>query len=290
MSTLLNSLKTLACGVAVWVAAGLGQDVRAAQSLDGCTGFVDSLPATISAPGIWCLRGNLSTGITTGAAIAIAANDVVLDCNDMKIGGMAAGPASMAVGILANERTSNVTVRHCSLRGFHTGINLSGQRHLVEDNRLDHNLVAGIATTGADHRVRQNVVLDTGGHAREAVAYGITAEADISGNRVDNVFVSAPAPVEVVGIKLRAYALEARGNTVRGVVAAANASGIAAVAFVPSFPATVVDNTVTGTGGSAGGIGIRASGVVMACSRNVVSGYATSYSGCAQSFGNVALP
>lgn len=282
-------IKTLAGVVALLVAAGLGQAVRAAESLDGCTGFVDSLPATISAPGIWCLRTNLSTAITTGAAITVAANDVVVDCNEMKIGGMAAGPASMAVGILG-ERSSNVTVRHCSLRGFHTGINLTGPRHLVEDNRLDQNLVAGISTTGSDHRVRRNVVLDTGGHVREAVAYGITAEADISDNLVANVFVSGPSPVEVIGIKLKAYALEARGNTVRGVVGARNTSGIAAVAFVPTWPATVVDNTVAGNAGSAGGIGIRASGVVMACSRNVVSGYATAYSGCAQSFGNVAVP
>ncbi|QSX79706.1 right-handed parallel beta-helix repeat-containing protein [Agrilutibacter solisilvae] len=275
--------------IALFACATLPLAAAAAESLDSCTGFVDALPATISAPGIWCLRSNLSTAITSGAAVTVAANDVVIDCNDLKIGGMAAGPASMAVGIFANERTSNITVRHCSLRGFHTGINLSGQRHLVEDNRLDQNLVAGIATTGADHRVRRNDVFDTGGHAREAVAYGITAEADISGNRVDNVFVAGPSPVEVVGIKLRAYALEARGNSVLGVMGDANASGIAAVAFVPSWPATVVDNTVAGTGGSAG-IGIRASGVEMACSRNVVSGYATSYSGCTQSFGNVAVP
>ena len=32
---------------------------QAAESYDNCTGFIDSLPATISTHGVWCLRKNL---------------------------------------------------------------------------------------------------------------------------------------------------------------------------------------------------------------------------------------
>lgn len=291
MKTSISRIQALACGVVLFACAIVPLATRAAESLDACTGFVESLPATISAPGIWCLRGNLSTGITTGAAITVAADGVVLDCNDLKIGGMAAGAASMAVGILAADR-AGITVRNCSLRGFHTAIRLTGQGHLVEHNRLDQNLVAGISMDGLDHRVRRNDVNDTGGHAREVVAYGITAEADVADNRVAGVFVSAASPVEIAGIKLkltRFSDLEARGNTVRDVLAGGTMSGIAVVGMGPST-STLVGNTVSGGPQSTGGIGIRSSGVELACSRNVVSGYATSYSGCTQSFGNVAVP
>src|SRR5687768_7170485 len=72
---------------------------RAAASYDNCTGFVTTLPATIATQGVWCLKQDLSTAITSGNAIAITANNVTLDCNGFKLGGLSAGPASTATGI-----------------------------------------------------------------------------------------------------------------------------------------------------------------------------------------------
>src|SRR5690606_30008425 len=60
----------------------------AADSFDSCTGYIDSLPATISSQGVWCLRGHLSTGISSGDAISINTNNVTIDCNDFKLGGL----------------------------------------------------------------------------------------------------------------------------------------------------------------------------------------------------------
>src|SRR5690606_14034939 len=77
---------------------------RAAQSYDTCTGFIDSLPATINSQGTWCLRGNVSTAITSGNAIEVAANNVTIDCNGFKIGGLGGGVATRTWGIVANER------------------------------------------------------------------------------------------------------------------------------------------------------------------------------------------
>src|SRR5690606_3370431 len=97
-----------------------------------------------STQGTWCLRKNLATNITSGAAIAIATNNVTIDCNDFKIGGLAAGDGSSARGIQGHGR-QNATVRHCNVRGFYYGIYISGGAgHLVEDNRLDNNLYFGI--------------------------------------------------------------------------------------------------------------------------------------------------
>src|SRR5690606_34496442 len=118
----------------------------------------DSLPAVITAQGTWCLRKDLSTSMTSGNAIEIATNNVTLDCNDFKIGGLAAGPATRAVGIHVSER-ANATVRHCNVRGFSTGALMSGSGHLVEDNTFDSNTTNGIHAFGRDSVIRNNQIL-----------------------------------------------------------------------------------------------------------------------------------
>ena len=116
--------------------------VFAAESYDNCTGFIDTLPATISTQGTWCLRKDLGTAVTSGAAIAIATNNVTIDCNDFKLGGLAAGAGTLAYGIRAANRY-NTTVRNCNIRGFFFGLQFWGGGHTVEDNRFDVDLDAG---------------------------------------------------------------------------------------------------------------------------------------------------
>src|SRR5690606_30319107 len=175
----------LFAGMAVAVAPG---SANAAQSYDNCTGFIDSLPATISTQGVWCLDKNLGTAITSGNAITIATNNVTIDCNDFKLGGLAAGDGSLATGIYAENR-QNAAVRHCSVRGFQTGIRLDGGAgHLVEDNRLDNNLYTGIRVSGDNNRVRRNAVYDTGGGNGFITSFGIDAEASVVDNTVGGVF------------------------------------------------------------------------------------------------------
>ena len=128
---------------------------------------VTSLPAVISAGGVYCLTQDLATAIETGAAITINANNVTLDCNERKLGGLAAGDDTSAIGIIASSRT-NVTIRNCNVRGFLYGIALFGSPttsggHLVEDNRLDGNTFTGILASGDGSVVRRNRIFDTGG-------------------------------------------------------------------------------------------------------------------------------
>lgn len=161
---------------------------HAAESHDSCTGFIDSIPATIGTQGTWCLRSNVGTAMTSGAAITIAANNVTVDCNGFKIGGLAAGSNTTAFGIYAFDRL-NATVRHCTIRGFRYGVALfgaSGGGHVVEDNRLDHNTYIGVDVTGDGSVVRRNQVLDTGGTAH---AYGIRTlyEVDVLDNTISGV-------------------------------------------------------------------------------------------------------
>src|SRR5690606_25516601 len=64
---------------------------QAEETFDTCTSFIPSLPTVITSQGTWCLDKNLGTAITGGNAITVATNNVTIDCNGFKIGGLAAG-------------------------------------------------------------------------------------------------------------------------------------------------------------------------------------------------------
>src|SRR4029079_11229258 len=116
-------------------------DALAAQSYDNCTGYITVLPAIISTQGTWCLKQDLATANATGAAITINTNNVTIDCNNFKLGGLAAGLGTTAIGIHAAARI-NATARHCNIRGFLGCIyfsGITGGGHAIEDNRFDGN-------------------------------------------------------------------------------------------------------------------------------------------------------
>lgn len=133
-----------------------------------CNTYITSLPHTIAAQGHYCFSRNLSTAITAGAAITINTDFVVLDLNNFKLGGGAAGPATETVGILGVNR-NNITVRNGNIRGFLVGIRLTApdpalsQNNLVENNVLDGNTNKGIDVRGKSNVVRNNIVTNTGG-------------------------------------------------------------------------------------------------------------------------------
>ena len=126
------------------------------------------------------LAGNLSTPQTTGSAIEIQANNVVLDLNGYRLNGRGAGPGTNARGINALNR-QNITIRNGSVRGFVYGIVLEmgggvSQGHMVEDVRAEQNTLGGINVQGAANIVRNNHVVDTGGSTvlgSDAAAFGI---------------------------------------------------------------------------------------------------------------------
>jgi hypothetical protein len=57
---------------------------------------ITTLPATISSAGVYCLKQDLATSIESGAALNIASNNVILDCNGYRLGGLAAGDHTLA--------------------------------------------------------------------------------------------------------------------------------------------------------------------------------------------------
>lgn len=258
---------------------------RAAESYDSCTGFIDSLPATISGQGVWCLRKDLSTSITSGYAITIANNNVTIDCNDFKLGGLGAGDSSLVYGIYANDRL-NATVRQCNIRGFYTGMLLVGGGHLIENNRVEQSLYIGINVYGDNNVVRRNRVYDTGGSYD--TAYGISASADVIDNIVDGVFgLSTPAYPSTYpyGIAASSGGQDVRGNRVRGLAVAG--SGTAYGIYVLGVAGTVDGNRVSATAVTPG-TGIVAGSAGIFCRNNTVARFNVAMSGCQDAGGNAS--
>jgi copper-binding protein NosD len=133
--------------------------------------------------GVYCLFTDVSTDVTftSGNAISIETNNVILNLNGHKVGGLAAGPTTQATGIYANQRI-NVTVKNGTVRGFRNGIllddttNTTAHGYLVEGIRAEQNTVRAIQVFGQGNAVRRNYVFGTGiGTSPGTSAIGITA-------------------------------------------------------------------------------------------------------------------
>ena len=183
---------------------------HAAQSYDNCTGFITSLPAVISTQGTWCFKQDLATALTTGNAITITTNNVTIDCNDFKLGGLAAGVGTQAFGIYT-DTSQNVTVRHCNIRGFYRGIYLlyNGGGNVIEDNRFDGNTWMAADTHGDGSVIRRNRIFDTGGSTVVSGFGPLPIIAYDSVDVIDNTIASAFA---ATGSGLGAYGMYLSGN------------------------------------------------------------------------------
>ena len=254
----------------------------AAESFDSCDGrFIDSLPAHISTPGVWCLRHDVSTAIGAGAAINIAANNVTLDCNGFRIGGLAAGTGSLASGIYASGR-QNTTVRNCGIRGFYYGVLVEGGAgHLVEDNRMDNNLLNAIRVNADNSRVRRNAAFDTGGATGRTDASAIVGTADITDNTVSGVFAEV-APSYPAGITATAAGQQVSRNVIRGLTPGA---GGAAYGIIANSAGITIDGNRVSASGPVNGMGIVGVGNVF-CINNTVAYFSAPIVSCRASTTN----
>jgi len=142
-----------------------------------CNATITSLPYTITTQGHYCFDRNLSTAQTAGAAITINADFVTLDLNGFKLGGGAAGPATLTTGVAATDR-KNLVIRNGNIRGFRSGIFVGGAASkavIIEDMRLDENMTNGIVVFGNNHVLRDNSVSDSGGNTTGSLVTGIAA-------------------------------------------------------------------------------------------------------------------
>ena len=168
-------------GAAVALGLGFGAAPAGAETTI-CT-VISVLPYTISAQGSYCLDRNLSTAQTSGHAISVNVDFVVLDLNGFKIGGGSAGLGTTANGVSATNH-KNITIKNGNIRGFLRAVYLhdtsgtftTSQGHLVEDVRADQNTYAAIVVEGRGNVVRNNQVVDTTGtttNGANSAVYGL---------------------------------------------------------------------------------------------------------------------
>ena len=268
------------------------QPADAAQSYDNCTGFITSIPAVISTQGTWCLKQDLSTAINNGQAITIATNNVTLDCNDFKLGGLAAGAATTTSGIISVSRL-NSTVRHCNIRGFAYGIfftGASGGGHVIEDNRFDGNTITGVQVDGDGSVVRRNRVFDTGGSTVYNLATGIgtTYSVDVLDNTVSGV-TAATANGYTVGIYTNVNSSgRVSGNGVRGVLKD-TASFAWGIYNKDSDTMILRDNDIVGDNSTLS-VGLHCGSASDSAKDNVVKQFETAIETCSDAGGNYTYP
>ena len=247
---------------------------------------INSLPAIIDTPGVHCLSGNLATGISSGSAISINANDVVLDLGGFALEGTA-GAASEANGVRAIGR-SQVTVRNGIVRGFFEGIVLVGsaaQGGVVEDIAAEGNLLTGIAVEGQGAIVRRSRVVHTGGSASPLAngnALGIAIRGTGSralDNDVVDTFAAAGHNAWSIHATNADRAVIERNRVSGGSSNLGTSYGI----IVPfSQDVLVVDNRVNGTS-----VGVAySSGATGKYRDNLTSGVGVPYDGSGTDAGN----
>jgi hypothetical protein len=177
------SIRSLVAALITVFASGSLAAPAQAETIN-CTP-INTIPAVISVPGVYCFTHDLVASVTSGNAIDIQANSVVLDMNGHRLDGMG-GLSTQATGIHALNR-QNVTVMNGTVSRFLIGILIEGsigQGHLIEDVRADLNRMVGIGVGGQRSIIRNNHVLTTGGSTTAEFALGMIV--DGSGNRVIN--------------------------------------------------------------------------------------------------------
>jgi nitrous oxidase accessory protein NosD len=272
---------------------GIAPDARA-ETYQTCAGFITSLPAVISTQGTWCLKQDLSTAMTSGSAITINTNNVTIDCNNYKLGGLAAGVGTGAVGIHGTDR-QNVTVRHCNIRGFLAGVYLDGAAgggHVVEDSRFDGNTYVGVWVQGDGSLIQRNRVLDTGATTMFANIFGIAGKysVDIIDNTVHVVAPATGSNGSAIGITLENGPGGNRisGNSVNGLFRDGTGGGYGIFAVNSTVRVVLRDNDLLGDGNS--GYGIFCASSASHAIGNTISAFATSNANCSDDGGNVMSP
>jgi hypothetical protein len=233
---------------------------------------INTLPTVIPAPGVYCLKKDLGTSMTSGNAITINANSVTIDLNGFKLGGLGAGVNTQANGVFAANRL-NVTIRNGSVRGFMTGIYLNGgSGHLVEDMRVESSRQTGILVSGDGSILRRNLISTTGG-GTASTAYGIYSIGD--GNSiVDNMIDRVTETYQGIGIMcLSSKSPVIARNEVREVSDTISGESVG-IWLSNTTRAVAKDNYVINTVPAKQGI--YGNGSVDACIGNVVSAVFTS--------------
>jgi hypothetical protein len=95
-------MRTIHCRLllcAALLAASFISAPGSASAQSSCDQFIYSVPIVIYSPGLYCLANDISTSLTSGAAVQINSDDVTIDLNRHILDGLPAGKGTRATGI-----------------------------------------------------------------------------------------------------------------------------------------------------------------------------------------------
>jgi hypothetical protein len=217
---------------------------------------VNTLPATLSTPGHYCLESDFAQDFGFASALTITADDLVLDCNGHRIRHTSA--ANEADAIFAAGERHDVTIRNCVIDGWYVGIFVQassdpGARgNRILDNQLLRTRTTAIYVLGTDNRIERNrIAQNTGDY--NGVARGIFVSSMNKtgvGNLVrDNVIVDfKPTPpgtsTQVEGINVSNLSnTEVSGNVIGGLITI-DGQYVAGIVGYDASGTSVHDNTL----------------------------------------------
>jgi nitrous oxidase accessory protein NosD len=303
------ALVPVAAALALWLGGA-----PAHAETTGCT-TIASLPATLSAPGHYCLASNLSVTGTGATAITVSAPNVVLDCNDHRL--VAATANNSGDGVWLEATAIGTVVRDCRIDGFGYGVASAYSAspepraaHLV-GNRITRAGLAGIFLYGSGHLVEGNHV-SNGQRLGDGSVTGIYLD-NAGGDRADGNIVrgnivadfrpdrSATAGLNLsVGISL-GYQQGAivEDNTLEGLYGRTG-GGVYGISAYQSSNLVLRDNRVLAPppaaapfdGGNWYGIFLQGTAEELAsnhCVDNLVGHYLTNFSGCGTTSANTGF-
>ena len=220
---------------------------------------ITAVPATISAPGKYCLAKDTTLNMSTGVGINIAANDVVLDCDGRLLKNTTTVATGSSVGIQSNGR-NNIVIKNCRVvGGWMNGIDAfqdntkQNTNYYVQilDNYVAGPLWHGIRAYGSAIEIKNNKVYDVGGKYNQ-YAIGIRVGGSSVGFRqhvvMNNNIIGTNSPYSA------AYGIFSDGSLSgafleNGIAGTTAATGkISYGMFISGQHNRISDNHITGVG------------------------------------------
>lgn len=265
-----------------------------------CTA-ITSLPTVINKSGVYCLKRDLAFRATTGAAIDIRRNNVVLDLNGFRIFGTAA-LSNETVGVQVSNK-QKVRITGGTIERFRVGILLDrGIANSIDNVHLDQIRQFGVLQSGSGKslKVLDNTVSRTGGGTSSF----------ITGNAAGNNAYSAAMVIGDTSIN-SVFGSQVEGNAVFDIRSVNNGLFVIGILMLADN-GVIKNNVVSGrelsfgivTGGANSGVhennvasetnvgtGIRfANSTNSVYTNNTVLNFSTAFSNGINGGGNVSAP
>lgn len=243
------------------------------------------LPIVINPSGVYCLKKDLKYNNTTGAAITVNGNNVTIDFNGFKLGGLGAGFQSEASGILGNG-ILNLTIRNGNIRGFYKGVNLtgSGNGHLIEDSIFDRSIRSAVYVEGTGITIRNNRIVNSFNHNNYVYAIHVRFADGVRvlDNEIDGISGDDSGWVNV-GIYVNGTNNAViSGNRITGMTDTPDYTNYG---IYSDGSGTLIDGNYVGNpAGLKGDLGVQANSGL--CRNNVVQNYIDAQSSCVDAGGN----